>query len=57
MKESKIIVELHKIRERHFDETKGMSPSEFLKNLKVEVATIKNSLQERKKSNTESHQA
>ena len=55
MKESKVIVDLHRIRERHFDETKGMSSDEFLAKLKEEVAPIKSRLLKTKKIKSEPH--
>lgn len=55
MKESKVIEDLHKIRERHFNETKGMSPDVFLKNLKEQIAPLKKALSENRKTKTESH--
>ncbi len=55
MKESKVILNLHRIRERHFDETKGMSSDEFLKKLKEEVAPMKRKLLENKKTKSEQH--
>lgn len=57
MKESKVIVNLHKVREHHFDETKGMSTDEFLKRLKEEVAPLKKTLLEKRKKKPESHRA
>lgn len=57
MKESHVLVEIHKIRERHFDETKGMSSVEFLKSLKNEVAPIKKTIQDKKKLVAKSHHA
>jgi hypothetical protein len=44
MKEPKILVDLHKIRENHYVETRGTTPEEFIEKLKEETASLKRRL-------------
>lgn len=38
MKESEAMKEIRKIRERHYEETKGMTRSEYIRNIKKRAA-------------------
>jgi hypothetical protein len=44
MKEPKILVDLHKIRENHYHETRGATPEEFIQRLREETASLKRRL-------------
>ena len=41
MKESEAMKEIRKIRERHYEETKGMTRAEYIRNIKERAARSK----------------
>lgn len=45
MKEPKILINMHEIRENHFNETRSLAPDEFIKKLKLEASPMKQRLE------------
>lgn len=41
MKESKAMKEIHEIREKHYEETKGMTRAEYIRNIKERASRSK----------------
>ena len=50
MKESKAMKEIHDIRERHYEETKNMTSTEYLAKVKAGASIAKKKIEEIRKS-------
>lgn len=50
MKESKAMKEIHEIRERHYEETKGMTRDEYIRSIKERAARSKLKVMSTKKT-------
>ena len=44
MNEPKVLKDLHKIREEHYEATKHLTPAEYIKKLSAEIAALRTQL-------------